>query len=31
MIFDTDVLIWYFLGSQKARELISGVSYRTGR
>jgi len=28
MIFDTDVLIWYFRGSQKAREFISGVSYR---
>ncbi len=28
MIFDTDVLIWYFRGNQKARELISGVSYR---
>ena len=28
MIFDTDVLIWYFRGNQKARELISGVPYR---
>jgi predicted nucleic acid-binding protein len=28
MIFDTDVLIWYFRGNQKAREFISGVSYR---
>ncbi len=28
MIFDTDVLIWYFRGNQKARELISGVSFR---
>ena len=28
MIFDTDVLIWYFRGNQKARELIAGVSYR---
>jgi predicted nucleic acid-binding protein len=28
MIFDTDVLIWYFRGSVKAREFISGVPYR---
>lgn len=28
MIFDTDVLIWYFRGNQKAREFISGVPYR---
>ena len=28
MIFDTDVLIWYFRGNQKAKELISGVPYR---
>jgi predicted nucleic acid-binding protein len=28
MIFDTDVLIWYFRGNKKAMELISGVSYR---
>ena len=27
MIFDTDVLIWYFRGNQKARQLISGVPY----
>jgi len=27
MIFDTDVLIWYFRGDQKARELISGIPY----
>ncbi len=28
MIFDTDVLIWYFRGNQKAKEFISGVPYR---
>jgi predicted nucleic acid-binding protein len=28
MIFDTDVLIWYFRGNQKAREFISGVPFR---
>ena len=28
MIFDTDILIWYFRGNQKARELISVVPYR---
>lgn len=28
MIFDTDVLIWYFRGNQKAREFISAVPYR---
>jgi len=28
MIFDTDVLIWYLRGSQKAREFISNVPYR---
>lgn len=28
MIFDTDVLIWYFRGNQKARALISTVPYR---
>ena len=27
MIFDTDVLIWYFRGNQKAKEFISGVPY----
>lgn len=28
MIFDTDVLIWYFRGNQKAKEFISGIPYR---
>jgi hypothetical protein len=28
MIFDTDVLIWYFRGNQKARTLISSAPYR---
>ena len=28
MIFDTDVLVWYFRGDLKAREFISGVPYR---
>ena len=28
MIFDTDVLIWYFRGNQKAKEFISGVPFR---
>ena len=28
MIFDTDVLIWYFRGNQKVREFISGIPFR---
>ncbi len=28
MIFNTDVLIWYFRGNQKAREFISDIPYR---
>lgn len=31
MIFDTDVLIWYFRGNQKAMNLLSGVPYRERR
>jgi hypothetical protein len=31
MIFDTDVLVWYFRGNQNARELISTVPYRDGK
>jgi predicted nucleic acid-binding protein len=31
MIFDTDILIWYFRGNQKAKALISGVSFRERR
>ena len=28
VVFDTDVLIWYFRGDQAARELLSGVPYK---
>jgi predicted nucleic acid-binding protein len=31
MIFDTDVLIWYFRGNQKAREFLARVPYRSRR
>lgn len=31
MIFDTDILIWYFRGNRKAMELISGVPFRQRR
>ncbi len=31
MIFDTDVLIWYFRGSQKAKEFMSRVPFTDRR